>query len=176
MSLLTEQEITEIVREAARGSATRRDGSTSQRIAIAVEKVVLAKIKAQGPAAWAATSDDGIVEALGFNQSKSRFTVPLYRLPEGDLEMLIDGKPVEVLETPYREVAYLRAENERLKAELAEAKKDAERYRFLRMQYMLIEFVIPDPERRVISVESFNTCTDDALALDAAIDAAMKGK
>lgn len=74
------------------------------------------------------------------------------------------------------EIEQLRAQNAALKAELAEARKDAERYRFLRMQYMLIEFVIPDPERRVISVESFNTCTDDALALDAAIDAAMKGK
>ena len=31
MSLLTEQEITEIVREAARGSVTRRDGSPSLR-------------------------------------------------------------------------------------------------------------------------------------------------
>lgn len=84
MSLLTEQEITEIVREAARGSATRRDGSTSQRIALAIESAVIAKIKAQGPSAWAATSDEGVVEALGFNQSKSRFTTPLYRLPEGD--------------------------------------------------------------------------------------------
>ena len=84
MSLLTEQEITEIVREAARGSATRRDGSTSERIARAIEAKVIEKIKAQGPVAWAATSEEGIVEALGFNQSKSRFTVPLYRLPEGD--------------------------------------------------------------------------------------------
>ena len=48
MSLLTEQEITEIVREAARGSATRRDGSTSQRIARAIESKVIEKIKAQG--------------------------------------------------------------------------------------------------------------------------------
>ena len=45
---LTEQEITEIVREAARGSATRRDGSTSQRIARAIESAVIEKIKAQG--------------------------------------------------------------------------------------------------------------------------------
>ena len=48
MSLLTEQEIKEIVREAARGSATRRDGSTSQRIARAIESAVIEKIKAQG--------------------------------------------------------------------------------------------------------------------------------
>ena len=48
MSLLTEQEITEIVREAVRGSATRRDGSTSQHIARAIESAVIEKIKAQG--------------------------------------------------------------------------------------------------------------------------------
>ena len=48
MSLLTEQEITEIAREAVRGSATRRDGSTSQRIARAIESAVIEKIKAQG--------------------------------------------------------------------------------------------------------------------------------
>ena len=82
--LLTEQEISEIVREAARGSATRRDGSTLQRIARAIESAVIEKIKAQGAVAWAATSEDGAVEALGFNQSKRRFVVPLYKLPEGD--------------------------------------------------------------------------------------------
>ena len=46
--LLTEQEITEIVREAARDSAIRRDGTTSFRIARAIETAVIAKIKAQG--------------------------------------------------------------------------------------------------------------------------------
>ena len=50
----------------------------------AIEFAVLEKIKAQGPADWAAMSEEGIVEALGFNQSRSRFTSPLYRLPEGD--------------------------------------------------------------------------------------------
>ena len=84
MSLLTEQEITQVVRDAANGSAIRRDGSTSYRIARAIEAKVIEKIKAQGPAAWAAMSEEGIVEALGFNQSRSRFTTPLYRLPEGD--------------------------------------------------------------------------------------------
>lgn len=61
MSLLTEQEITEIVREAARGSATRRDGSTSQRIARAIESAVLAKIKAQGPEVWMAESGSTVL-------------------------------------------------------------------------------------------------------------------
>ena len=74
MSLLTEQEIFECL----------PDNGDSLAFARAIEAKVIEKIKAQEPAAWAATSDEGIVEALGFNQSKSRFTVPLYRLPEGD--------------------------------------------------------------------------------------------
>ena len=47
MTLLTEQEITEIVREAAKGSAIRREGSTSFRIARAIEAAVIEKIEAQ---------------------------------------------------------------------------------------------------------------------------------
>ena len=94
--------------------------------------------------------------------------------------MLIDGKPAEVLENPYRELTYLRAENERLKAELAEAKKDAERWKYARrkmcftgngdgtcmMHGINLPADIPgwpDPGK----VEEF---------CDAAIDAAMKGK
>lgn len=79
MSLLTEQEIRSIMR------SVKEIGENSDKaLILATEYTVIEKIKAQGPAAWAATSDEGIVEALGFNQSKSRFTVPLYRLPEGD--------------------------------------------------------------------------------------------
>ena len=40
---LTEQEIAEIVQEAARGAATRRDGTTSQRIARAIEQLLRSK-------------------------------------------------------------------------------------------------------------------------------------
>lgn len=79
MSLLTEREIRSIMR------SVKEIGENSARaLILAAESAVIEKIKAQGPAAWAATSDEGIVEALGFNPSKSRFTVPLYRLPEGD--------------------------------------------------------------------------------------------
>ena len=85
MTLLTEQEIGEIAE--ASSVYTDKDmvllGVVST-FARAIESAVIAKIKAQGPVAWAATSEEGIVEALGFNQSKSRFTVPIYKLPEGD--------------------------------------------------------------------------------------------
>ena len=85
MSLLTEQEITEIVREAAKGSATRRDGSTSQRIARAIESKVIEKIKAQGATARtvASVTNTGYVyiEAL---ERTIPFKTNLYRLPEGD--------------------------------------------------------------------------------------------
>ena len=77
MSLLTEQEIYEMA----------DDGvflGNVKEITRAIEAKVIEKIKAQGPVAWAATSEDGVVEALGFNQSKNRFVVPLYKLPEGD--------------------------------------------------------------------------------------------
>ena len=60
----------------------------------------------------------------------------------------------------------LRAENERLKAELAEAKKDAERYREWKYRF------------REGECELFNALADCATdeEHDAAIDAAMKGK
>ena len=80
MTLLTEQEIRSIMR------SVKEIGENSDRaLIIAAESAVIEKIKAQGPVAWAATSEDGAVEALGFNQSKRRFVVPLYKLPsEGD--------------------------------------------------------------------------------------------
>ena len=93
MSLLTEQEIREIVREAARGSATRRDGSTSERIARAIEAKVIAKIKAQGPVAWLhEQSTDSYVVTNAVKSVWGRvavgrlaaYAIPLYKLPEGD--------------------------------------------------------------------------------------------
>ena len=89
MALLTEQEIMEIVREAARGSATRRDGSTSQKIARAIESKVIEKIKAQGPVGYGLFVDGKRVSigqyrssmSIGKKQVRSQ---PLYRLPEGD--------------------------------------------------------------------------------------------
>ncbi len=47
MTILTDEEINVLVKEAAQGSAIKRDGSTSQRIARAVEQVVLEKLKQQ---------------------------------------------------------------------------------------------------------------------------------
>ena len=98
MTLLTEQEITEIVREAARDSAIRRDGTTSFRIARAIESAVIEKIKAQGPVAFEyngepwfdgkswheqkeLTKDRKVAE---FKTYLGKPPVPLYRLPEGD--------------------------------------------------------------------------------------------
>ena len=91
--LLTEQEITEIVRDAARGSAIRRDGSTSQRIARAIESAVIEKIKAQGPAAWLhheRQESDVVTDSVKHVWGKvaigslALYDIPLYRLPEGD--------------------------------------------------------------------------------------------
>ena len=85
MSLLTEQEITEIVREAARGSATRRDGSTSLRIARAIEAKVIEKIKAQGPTAyWDGCYSDPYFKADYNAPGIGKGGIPIYRLPEGD--------------------------------------------------------------------------------------------
>ena len=51
MTILTDEEINVLVKEAAQGSAIKRDGSTSQRIARAIEKAVLEKLKQQEPVA-----------------------------------------------------------------------------------------------------------------------------
>ena len=77
MPLLTEQEAGDLWRQP-------ENYGKPLVFARAIEAAVIEKIKAQGEAAWAATSEAGVVEALGFNQSRSRFTTPLYRLPEGD--------------------------------------------------------------------------------------------
>ena len=77
MTLLTEQEAGELWRKP-------ENYGKPLAYAKAIEIAVIEEIKAQGPAAWAAMSEEGIVEALGFNQSRSRFTTPIYRLPEGD--------------------------------------------------------------------------------------------
>ena len=90
------------------------------------------------------------------------------------------GRNQSVIDRVIYEIAQLRTENERLKAELAEAKKDAERWKYARrkmcftgngdgtcmMHGINLPAAIPgwpDPGK----VEEF---------CDAAIDAAMKGK
>lgn len=50
--LLSDEEITLIVRECAKGSAINRDGSTSHRIARAVIAAYEAKLREQEPVAW----------------------------------------------------------------------------------------------------------------------------
>lgn len=95
MSLLTEQEIVDIVRESAKGGATRRDGSTSYRIARAVEAKARAKlieeIKAQGPVAefgGLRLTPEGTNEFWGWTIVDSADVLvsrmKLYKLPEGD--------------------------------------------------------------------------------------------
>ncbi len=49
--ILTDAEITLIIRECARGSAINRDGSTSHRIARAIEQAILNKLSEQKPVA-----------------------------------------------------------------------------------------------------------------------------
>ena len=50
--ILTDEEITLIVRECARGSSINRDGSTSHRIARAIEAAVINKLNSAEPVAW----------------------------------------------------------------------------------------------------------------------------
>lgn len=93
MSILSEQEITQVVRDAANGSAIRRDGLTSYRIARAIEAKVIEKIKAQEPVAWLhsqRTDSDVVTDAVKSVWGKvavgslAQYTIPLYKLPEGD--------------------------------------------------------------------------------------------
>lgn len=65
--ILTDEEITLIIRECARGSAINRDGSTSHRIARAIEQAVLNKLNEQEPVAWlhqTRTSSDVITDEV----------------------------------------------------------------------------------------------------------------
>lgn len=43
---------------------------------------ILRSLKPSEPVAWAATSEDGVVEALGFNKSHTRFDTPLFALDQ----------------------------------------------------------------------------------------------
>ena len=80
---------------------------------------------------------------------------------------------VETLTSEREANAALTGENERLKAELAEAKKDAERYRWLRHSSVgpsqIWELLSDDCQPPIMTLKSMHE-------LDAAIDEAMKGK
>lgn len=79
--LLTEQEIRDIAR------SVKDIGENSDRaLILAAQKAVIAKIKAQGPVVWMADSGTTVTnEDVGYIPNwTDYYTVPLYRLPEGD--------------------------------------------------------------------------------------------
>ncbi len=89
MSLLTEQEI----REAHEKHSNEFLFEDTINFARAVEAKVIAKIKAQGPAAWLhrqRTDSDVVTTAVKHVWgnvavgSLAAYDIPLYRLPEGD--------------------------------------------------------------------------------------------
>ncbi len=121
--ILTDEEITLIIRECARGSAINRDGSTSHRIARAIEQAVLNKLGEQEPVAWlhqTRTSSDVITDEVKmfllrqyerweFHSSMQRpsvckaenYTKPLYlhpapSVPEG--YQLVPIEPTEAMQ------------------------------------------------------------------------------
>ena len=84
--MLTDDEITLIVRECARGSAINRDGSTSHRIARAVIAAYEVKLREQEPDYWANPDSINHVQML-VNSYQVKGYVPLYLhpapIPEG---------------------------------------------------------------------------------------------
>ena len=81
MSLLTEQEIRSIMR------SVKEIGENSDRaLILATESTVIEKIKAQGPEVWMAESGSTVLnEDVEYTPNwTDYYTVPLYRLPEGD--------------------------------------------------------------------------------------------
>ena len=79
MSLLTEQEIYQMYSEPC-------SDAEMVEFAHSIEAAVLAKIKAQGPVVWMADSGTTVTnEDVGYTPNwTDYYTVPLYRLPEGD--------------------------------------------------------------------------------------------
>ena len=74
MSLLTEQEIRSIA------NSVKEIGENSDRaLILASQKAVIEKIKAQGQTGWIGRD----LEDFSYKES-AYFTIPLYRLPEGD--------------------------------------------------------------------------------------------
>ena len=78
--ILTDAEITLIIRECARGSAINRDGSTSHRIARAIEQAVLNKLNEQEPVAWLQTSvEDGVDTVIARTHKPDKFNAEWWR-------------------------------------------------------------------------------------------------
>lgn len=89
MSILTEQEITDIANNDALWDDGKHLGEATlneYRYARAIEAKVIEKIKAQGPVVWMAPSGSAVLnEDVGYTPNwTDYYTVPLYRLPEGD--------------------------------------------------------------------------------------------
>lgn len=93
--MLTDEEITLIVRECARGSAINRDGSTSHRIARAIESAVLAKLREQKPVAFYdgnkfyANEESAICGCADMAKLKPVFTHPA-PIPEGWRSIIVN--------------------------------------------------------------------------------------
>ena len=83
--ILTDEEITLIIRECARGSAINRDGSTSHRIARAIEQAILNKLSEQEPVCYGNQTaldnmlDDRVAEVAGVRDGWRK--TPLYLHP-----------------------------------------------------------------------------------------------
>ena len=84
--ILTDEEINRIVREAAKGSAIRRDGTTSFRIARDIEQAILEKMGK--PVAWMMVNETcpdlkpTLVYEPKTDWNITWKAVPLYALPE----------------------------------------------------------------------------------------------
>ena len=76
--ILTDEEITLIIRECARGSAINRDGSTSHRIARAIEQAILNKLNEQEPVGWQGHSGHLVYDKKSLLPSTRHLAKPIY--------------------------------------------------------------------------------------------------
>ncbi len=114
--ILTDAEITLIIRECARGSAINRDGSTSHRIARAIEQAILNKLSAQEPVAW---FDEklGCFDEKHFDQLYPLYLHPAPNVPEGyvlvpvepSVDQIVDGQDAGSIENSKRVVRIYKA-------------------------------------------------------------------
>ena len=90
--ILTDEEINRIVREAAKGSAIRRDGTTSFRIARDIEQAILEKMGKPYGYICESYLENGNIDRSSFMYLKGSTEIysedgyrvtPLYALPEG---------------------------------------------------------------------------------------------